>query len=233
MSAYNIPHSQPTANPNPPKDPFVLIKEAITPIVQVEIDRALKFLAEKAAESESRGATRLAETEARMVEEIRIMKVNMDACVLSAAGNTRKVNKTATKDDVAAGAAGSPAATPSDPASAPAPVAAAAKGPAFKPKNLWFRHMFQTDTEFRAKFMEAALKADPNFETLMNNDKKVSSKSDEDKDSARSAFAYAWMSEHMADWNTKVYTPMHEKAKSAAATGVKSETAKVDPNVPK
>jgi hypothetical protein len=87
---------------------------------------------------------------------------------------------------------------------------------------------YQADPTFREKFLEAAVKTDPNFKTLMENDKKVSSKAEDKRDAARSDFAYNYMNDKMQDWYTKVYIPMHEAAKRAATPGTKGEPAKVE-----
>lgn len=198
------------------KDAITAIREAVIPVIKAELDAHDKYMNH-----------RLVEMEARIIEEVRMGTTQINTFISSQAGATRKVKKTETKDDVAAGAAGSPAVTPADPAAA-TPTAPATKPASFRPKNLWFRDQYQASAEFREKFTEAALKVDPNFKTLMEGDKKVSSKAEDKRDAARSEFAYNYMVDKMQDWGTKVYIPMHEAAKRAAQPGTKSETAKVD-----
>lgn len=209
--------SQPTAGP---KDALAAIQAVIVPIIKAELDAHDKFM-----------TTKLAEMEARIVEEVRTGTIQINTFIATQSGSSRKIKKSETKDDIAAGAAVSPAATPAD--GTPAPAAAtgaapAAKAAPFRSKNLWFRDQYQADPKFREAFIEAALKVDPNFKTLMENDKKVSSKPEDKRDAARSEFAYNFMNEKMQEWYTKVYIPMHEAAKRAATPNTKGEAAKVE-----
>lgn len=212
---------QPTnASVDPATNPVTnMIKDVLTGVVRQEVRQELATSTKWMTEEINKAN---AQHHSELLLEVRALEAQVKAFVSSAAGAKKAVKKTEIKDDVAAGAADAAATPPATPSDPPAP-----KSAQFRPKNLWFKDQYQENAEFREKFLEAAVKVNPNFKTIMEADKKVLDKPEGKKDAARADFAYTWMSANMHDFNTKVYVPMHEAAKKGAVT-TKTETAKVE-----
>lgn len=212
-----------------------VVNAGVKSIVASELNNFTKLILEKTAEQH-------AVSESRIMEELKLLSTQLSTFMASSAGEKRKAKKAEVKEDVAAGAApgGSPAASATT-TPAPADAAATVKVAPFRPRNLWFRDKYldRNDTSvngvsFRAAFTEAAKKADPTFEDVMEKDKGVSSKAEGKKDNSRADFAYKFMQDKMPDWQTKTFLPLHEAAKKAAQTnGVKIEQAKIEALTPK